>query len=205
MNRLAGYCGIAATLMCLAAVLGFGGALEDYSQIHHPLGLLGGKDIPNALAFNLLGFVVPGVLAAIAMSTLRTSLPSAAGWSMRIGVQLLVLSAIAFAAQGLVPIDPADLGAPGNRYHAVAWTLWWIAFVSGSLLLAWSIGRYPQERTQAWVSMGAAITVLAFALFAPGAIPSAIAERIAFAAWFGWLLLVTRNSRPSALPTQVIG
>ncbi|MCY7355733.1 MAG: DUF998 domain-containing protein [Lysobacter sp.] len=201
MNRLAGYCAIAASLVCLAAVLGFGSVLDGYSQVYHPLGLLGGKEIPNALAFNLFGFVIPGGLAAIAISSLRASLPSAAGWSMRIGVQLLVLSAIAFAAQGLVSIDPADLGAPGNRYHAVAWTLWWIAFVSGALLLAWSIRRYPQWRTQAWVSMGAAITVLAFALFAAGAIPSGISERIAFAAWFGWLLLVTRNSRPSALPT----
>jgi len=175
--------------------------LDGYAQVYHPLGLLGGKDIPNALAFDLLGFVIPGVLAAIAISALRTSLPSAAGWSMRIGVQLLVLSAIAFAAQGLVSIDPADLGAPGNRSHAVAWTLWWIAFVSGTLLLALSIPRYPPGRTQAWVSMGAAITVLAFGLFAPGAIPSGISERIAFCAWFGWVLLVTRNSRPSALPT----
>lgn len=201
MNRLAGYCGIAATLMCLSAVLGFGGVLDGYSQVYQPLGLLGGQDIPNANAFNLLGFVIPGALAAIAISALRTSLPSAAGWSMRIGVQLLVLSAIAFAAQGLVSIDPADLGAPGPRYHAVAWTLWWIAFVSGALLLAWSIRRDPQGRAQAWVSLGAGLTVPTFALFAPDTIPSGISERIAFAAWFGWLLLVTRNSRP-ALQTQ---
>ena len=201
MNRLAGYYGIAAALMCLAAVLGFGGALEDYSQIYHPLGLLGGKEISNALAFNLFGFVIPGVLAAIAMASLRTSLPSAAGRSMRISVQMLVLSAIAFAAQGLVSIDPSDLGAPGNRYHAVAWTLWWIAFVSGALLLGRSIRRYPQCRVQAGASMGAAIIVLAFALFVSGAIPAGISERIAFAAWFGWLLLVTRNSGPSALST----
>jgi len=196
MNRLAGYCAIAALLVCLSAVLGFGGVLDGYSQVYQPLGLLGGQDIPNANAFNFLGFVIPGVLVAIAISSLRTSLPSAAGWSMRIGVQLLVLSAIAFAAQGLVSIDPADLGAPGHRYHAVAWTLWWIAFVSGALLLALSIWCYPQWRALAWVSMGAALAVLTFALFAPDAIPSGISERIAFAGWFGWLLLVTRNSRP---------
>lgn len=204
MSRLAGYCGIAATLMCLAAVLAFGSVLDGYSQVYHPLGLLGGMDIPNAVAFNLLGFVIPGVLALIAISALRTSLAPTAGWRVRIGVQLLVLSAIAFAVQGLVSIDPADLGAPGNRYHAVAWTLWWIAFVSGAFLLALSIWRYAQWRTLVWVSLGAALTVLTFALFAPDAIPSGIAERISFSAWFGWLLLVTRNSRP-ALQPWVIG
>ncbi len=197
MHRLTRYCGIAASLVCVAAVIGFGSMLEGYVQSHHPLGLLGGKDIPYALAFNLCGFVLPGVLAAIAISTLRSRLPAATGWSMRIGVQLLVLSAVAFAAQGLVSIDPADLAAPGNRYHAVAWTLWWIAFVSGALVLALSIRRYPQSRTQAWLSMAAAMIVLTFVLFAPGAIPSGIAERIAFAAWFGWLLLATRvDKRP---------
>lgn len=195
MNRIANYCAIAATLCCLAAVPGFGAALDGYSQAHHPLGLLGGKGIPNALAFNLFGFVIPGVLAAIAISILRTSLPADTGWPMRIGMQLLTLSAIGFAAQGMAPLDPADIDAPGNRYHAVAWMLWWIAFFSGALVMAWSIRRNPQWRTYVLVSTIAVVTVLTFAVLAPAAIPSGISERIAFAAWFGWLVYATRTIR----------
>ena len=53
----------AAIAFCAAAA--FGLALPGYSQLAHPLALPGAQGMPRALAFNLLVFVMPGVLLAV--------------------------------------------------------------------------------------------------------------------------------------------
>jgi hypothetical membrane protein len=125
-----------APALWLTALLGFGAMVEGYSHVVHPVALLGARGMPQALAFNLVGLVAPGLLAAWAAYSLRQRLPDGAGWSARIGAWMLLVSALAFAAQGLLPLDPSDLDATGSRLHAVAWMLWWIAFVPAALLLA---------------------------------------------------------------------
>ncbi|MFP3345366.1 hypothetical protein R0J87_23070, partial [Halomonas sp. SIMBA_159] len=82
------------------AVAGFGLALDDYSQLRHPVALLGATGIAHALAFDLLGFVLPGALAALAALAVFGVGGTKAAWSHRVGVQLLFLSGLAFAAMG---------------------------------------------------------------------------------------------------------
>lgn len=158
--------------------------LPEYSQRLHPVGLRGALGLPYATAFNLLLFVVPGVLLAIAGQVLRRKLDKA-GWSARIGIVLVQLSAFAFAMQGLMSLDQADMDATTSRLHALAWMLWWIAFVPGSLLLA--IGA---RRGMAFTlgSLAAAVLVPWIAVFAPIGPWVGVAQRLAFALWFGWWL-----------------
>ena len=181
-----------AAALWLAALLVFGAQVDGYSHLLHPLALLGARGIPHAFAFNLLGLVAPGLLAASAAYALRQRLPADAGWNARIGAWMLVVSALAFAAQGLLPLDPADLDAPGSRLHAAAWMLWWIAFVPGALLLAVGALGVRGRRTFASVSVFAAVLVLVFAVLAPVALWAGVAQRIAFGVWFAWLVLARR-------------
>ena len=180
--------GIAAAACFLVALAGFGMALDGYSQARHPVALLGASGVPRALAFNLLGFVLPGLLAMVVALRLRRGLAHHAGWPARIGSRLALLSALAFAAQGLLPLDPGDLDHPASRWHATAWMLWWIAFVPGALLAALGSIRIPGLRVFAWASLVAAALVLFFAVLVP-AVAAGVAQRIAFIAWFGWLAL----------------
>lgn len=174
-----------ATAAALAAAIGFGLALDGYSHAVHPLGLLGARDLPHARAFNLVGFVAPGLLLAGAGLGLRARL-DAAGWPLRIGATLAVLSALAFAAQGIAPLDPEHLDSGDSRYHAAAWTLWWVSFVPGAALLA--SGAQPR-----WPHVAAAVAVPVLSLVLPGLVGPALAQRLAFAAWFGWWLLAARR------------
>jgi len=180
--------GIAAGACFLAALAGFGMALDGYSQVRHPVALLGASGVPHALVFNLLGFVLPGLLAAGVAMRLRRDLPHDAGWPARIGARLVLLSALAFAAQGLLPLDPGDLDGAASQWHATAWMLWWIAFVPGAGLLAAGLIRVQDWRTLARTSAVVAVLVLVFAMLVPGAVAPGVAQRIAFVAWFGWLL-----------------
>ena len=170
----------------LAARIG----LPEYAHRLHPLGLRGAIRMPWAFAFNLFAFVLPGVLLLWAGQRLRDALGDA-GWLARIGSVLVQLSALAFAAQGVLPPDAGDSDATASRLHALAWMLWWIAFVPGVLLLA--VGaRRGIGFSLACLLAGLLVPLLA--VFAPVGSWVGLAQRLAFATWFGWWLVASRAS-----------
>ena len=170
----------------LAARIG----LPEYAHRLHPLGLRGAIGMPWAFAFNLFAFVLPGVLLLWAGQRLRDALGDAC-WLARIGSVLVQLSALAFAAQGVLPPDAGDSDATASRLHALAWMLWWIAFVPGVLLLA--VGaRRGIGFSLACLLAGLLVPLLA--VFAPVGSWVGLAQRLAFATWFGWWLVASRAS-----------
>ncbi len=193
MMRGSNLIGAVALALHLCAAVVFALLLDGYSHREFPLALLGAQGVPRAMAFNLCAFVVPGALTVIAMWRLRSALPADVRWLARIGVQLMTLSGLAFAAQGLLPLDPGDVGAASNALHALAWTLWWIAGASGALLLAWAAPAHGLRIAS--VAMAIAVPLLALPPW-PGAL-AAFAPRAAFVAWLSWVALAPRLSRAS--------
>ncbi len=196
MQGLVRFAAPLAALVFAAAIIGFGAMFPVFSHLAYPVGLPGASGVPRAAAFNALAFVVPGVLAAIAAIGLRGRL-GGAGWTARIGSQALLLSALAFAAQGLLPLDSSDLDAPRSRLHAAAWTAWWLAFVAGAVLLRSGL-REASARVAANAVAACAAGTLVFALLAPVALPPGLCQRLAFALWFLALALAGRVSRSAA-------
>lgn len=185
--RLLPLTGALAALVFVGAVAGFGVALSGYSQLWHPVAVLGAKGMPHALGFNLLGFVLTGVLAALTALDLRHRLPADAGWPARVGTQLLLLSAAGFIALGLLPLDPDDLHNQASSLHATAWLLWWVAFVPGVALFAFGMRGQGRWRPMAMASILAGTVVLFSALIAVALMPAGIAQRVGYAAWLWWL------------------
>lgn len=190
--------GLAAGSFVLALAV-VGGAMEGYSQALHPPALLGAQQQTWALAFNLFGFVLPGLLGALVMIALRGRLDGAQ-WPARIGSWLWLLSAMAFAAQGLLPLDPTDIDAPIGHLHASAWTLWWLAFVPGGLMLALGAGSAGREWGSVRVAAIVAATLLPlFTLYAPVGLPAGASQRVGLALWFAAMLVAGMAAR---LPPQ---
>ena len=171
--------------MFALALCGFGLALDGYAQHLHPVALPGASGIPRARAFSLLAFVLPGALAALLAMRARGALPPAASMAARLGWTLALLAALAFAAQGLLPLDPAALDEARSRLHGMAWAIWEIAFVAAALLLALGVARTHPVNAAGHAAAGA--TVFVFASLAGEVMPAALVQRIAFAAWFVWL------------------
>jgi len=195
VNRGLPYVGLAGAVLFAAAVIGFGLALPGYSQSAHPVAVLGAKGFPHAMAFNLLGFVLPGLLTSVVMLELRLRLPASAGWSLRIGAQLLLLSSLGFVALGLLPLDPADLHNASSSYHATAWMLWWVAFVPGAGLLALGLRGHTAWQTAMRISLVTALLLLLLVLFAVDWLPAGTAQRVAFAVWWAWLCVTGLTPR----------
>ena len=174
-------------LVALAAVLALGGAgilgalLPGYSHLAHPLALPGAAGLPRALAFNLAVFVLPGALLAAFAWRLRSRLPDAAGASARLGSSMLLLSALGYASQGLLPLDMEAPDAGASRLHAVAWTLWWIAFLAGAALMAVRLPALRMAAIAAW------LLVFGLGIVMPGLLGQGISQRLAFGAWFAWM------------------
>jgi hypothetical protein len=169
----------------------FAGRIEGYSHLHHPLALLGAKPFPGAMLFNVVAFVVPGMLLAWVALRLRAAMPAGTGgvsWSARIGTQLMLISALSFAAQGLLPLDTDDFEGMRSARHAAAWMMWWIAFAAGGVLLAVGLRAAKDWHSIGNVSLFAALTLPVLALLLPQLVPAGIAQRLAFAWWFAWAI-----------------
>jgi len=192
MKSLPGHAGWVAAVLFLLAVSGFGAALGGYSQLHMPVALLGAKGFPHALAFNLMAFVIPGMLAGVVAMVLRRCLPTGAGWSLRIGAQLVLLSALAFIAMGLLPLDPNDLENAGSRLHGTAWMLWTVAFVPGAVLLGAGLLACRAARRFAWLCLVVAAAVLLAGFVFTEFMPAGLAQRLAFGTWLLWVAIAGR-------------
>lgn len=196
MNRSTRMAGDAALLMFIAAAAAFGSMFDagddGFSQWTHPLAWLGAQSVPRATLFNLCGFVLPGILAAVALWPLRSALPANARWSARIGAQLVLLSAIAFAAQGVLPLDLQDMDGAASGLHAAAWTVWCLSFTAGALALVRGLRGNPSHPgiPMSCAIVGSIVPLLAFV--APLWLPNAFAQRAAFLLWFGWVAWIGR-------------
>lgn len=185
-RRAAALAGLAAGPWFALALLALGDRVPGFDQAVHPPALLGASGMPDALGWNLLGFLAPGLLAAFALQGLHRVLRTRdAGLVARVGMTLLLLSAIAFAAQGLVPLQLGRaVDAGPARLHIMAWTLWWLAASSGFVVLAAGSVRRPLSAIMALL----AAIVMIMALHAPSLpLAGGQRERLALAAWFGWI------------------
>lgn len=178
--------GIVAGLAFAAALAGFGAALDGYDHGAWPVALLGAAGVPRAAGFNALAYVAPGLLAAFVALRRRAALAQAAGYAARVGWTLALLSALAFAAQGLLPLDATSPEAGNGRLHGVAWALWGLAFAAAALALSAEAVGARRWRTAA-VHLAAGLLVFALGWLASGVLPAALAQRLAFGAWFAWL------------------
>lgn len=190
------WAGFFAAACFLAALVAFGAMLDGYSHARWPVALLGAAGVPRAAAFNLLAFIVPGLLAAFVLLRRRGSLARDAAWPLGLGWTLALLAALAFAAQGLLPLDAASPDAGRGRLHGVAWGIWGIAFAAAGLALAVGTLRMRQG-WRALVHAGAGGLVFTLGWLAGDALPLALplAQRLAFGAWFAWLAWVAWGRR----------
>ena len=176
-----------AVLVAVVAVVVAGTQLPGYDPLQHPVSLLGARGVPGGQLFSVMGFGVPGLLAAVAAGHLGASIGGQAPRALRIGAQMLLLAGLAYAAMGVFALDAADIENRASQWHASAWLLWLVAFCAGAAALgagAWADRRW---RPVAALALACAAVTAGCALVLPAVLPAAMAQRLAFGGWLLWL------------------
>ncbi|NVE01215.1 DUF998 domain-containing protein [Massilia sp. BJB1822] len=106
--------GLLAGVLFFASLISFAAWRGDgYAHGRKAVSELGALGAPAAPAFNLLGFIVPGLLLAwFAYALLRVA-------DRRTGPALLMGSGLMLAAAGIFPLDPDDYGSVLTIAHAI--------------------------------------------------------------------------------------
>ena len=143
-----------------------------------PLAWPGADGMPLAWVFNALAWMVPGLVVAVVALRLRAQ----AGPSLLAGIalRLMLLAGLAFAAQGVWPLDTRALDGDASRWHATAWMLWLLAFGAGALLSGIALRRLR------WP----ALAICAVCLLSPLALGPIMGPRVLLLAWWAWTLLL---------------
>lgn len=192
LNRMALHAGWIAGAVFLAALAGFGAALQGYSQGALPVDVLGARGLPHAAGWNALGYAFPGVcVAAFAVALQRPLAAAGVGAAGRVGAWMLMLSGLAFAAQGVFPLDPRLLEGDASRIHVAAGMLSLVAWIPSALLLPFAARGHGGWRAAAvggplLAALGIACLALppeAWAALAAG--PAAV-QRLGLCAQFAW-------------------
>jgi hypothetical protein len=192
MNRVALHAGWLAVAVFVAALAGFGATLPGFSQATQAVDVLGARGVPRAAAWNAIGYTLPGLLVTVFAVALQRPLAMAGvGATGRIGGWLLMFSGLAFAAQGLLPIDPRLLDGADSKAHVAAAMLSLVAWLPSALLLPLALrGKAAWHAAVVAGPLLAAIAIACLGLSpraweAIGAGPGVV-QRLGLAAQFAW-------------------
>ena len=172
--------GILAVLLFLIALLIFGLLHPDFDFLTDYISKLGYKGTPRSFWWNLLGFGLTGMLLSVfGFCHGRIIKDTLSGI-------LLALFGVGFALTAF-PFDMSDEFTAVSRAHIAAITLGLASWLFGLARLGYNKQLAPQIRKRA--NIAAAF----LAVFMGGSLlnfwPEPIAERLVFAAVFGWTII----------------
>ncbi len=208
-RRLVLHAGWLSGLCFLVAMLSLGGDHEGFRAATQPLGHLGARQADAASWWNCFGFILPGLLGFAFVLALETCLRGDGGGRLaRIGTGMLMLSALAFAAQGVLPFDLDDPHAPASQHHVTALALALLGMVAGAVCVSASLWRRPAWHWLAWPGTLLAALLLLFLLWPP---QDAIAwlhgrpghaQRLVFLLQFAWFALAAAVALAQTQPVR---
>lgn len=178
--------GIASVVLFWTALFTFGGLDPTYSHATRAVSELGMVGAPHQWAWNIIGFVLPGLLLAwFGLGMARTLEGPGA-----IGAVLLCISGTFFAATGVFPADLHERGSFTTRAHIVSSFASLLVWLPAPILIAVS-ARRQSMRAMMWVSVAGLICVLAGVVFGRELLSRGFAQRLNFATYFAWVLAVS--------------
>ncbi len=196
-ERVAAVAGIAAVVMFWTALFGFAAAYPGYSHSHKAISELGAFGAPHALAWNLIGFITPGLLLAICGAGLGRAI-EVSGRATTV-YWLLVVSGVGFAGTGVIPAEMREgspfMQSPFTVGHVVMTIVSGVPWTIAAFLVVGRVKRNPVWRRARGVSIilavacvaGFALSILAPALPVLAHRPG-LAQRISFGVYFAWFL-----------------
>lgn len=181
-EKMVGIYGLSAVLILLSAILIFGYANSEFSFVNDFISKLGAKGEPNALWFNLVGFVSVGVLLFIFGLTYGKLLND------QLLSILLSLFGLGFAFTA-IPIDLQLSDTVVSKAHIIAICLGLACWMFGLSRLGYNPKLERKIRTRA--NLTAVILVISMVGFVVGLLSMPVTHRLVFGIVFGWTALTS--------------
>jgi hypothetical membrane protein len=195
MSRTAGFLGIGACAIFWSASFAFGALRPGYSHSIHTISELGVIGAPNATLWNIVGFIVPGLLLAVTGGALARAVRRERSNTLVLAGLLLVVAGLAVAGQGLIPAEMirgvADVTSPYTRGHFISSLVSGAAWAIGALLLVKPMKQNPDWRGWRIVSVVLVIMTLIASFTLRGVLPDGLAQRIGNIIFHAWFILMS--------------
>jgi hypothetical membrane protein len=192
---MVGFLGIAACVVFWSASFVLGALRPSYSHSLNTISELGARGTPNAIWWNVVGFIVPGLLLALTGGVIAQSIGREQSKLRSLAGLLLVLSGLAIAGQGVFPADMtngvADITSPYTRGHFISSLVAAATWSIGVLLLTGLMKRSPDWRSLRVVSIVLVLLALVAAFALRGTLPDGLAQRLGNAIFFAWFVLTS--------------
>ena len=194
-TRVSGLLGIAACVEFWAASFVLGALRPSYSHSVNTISELGARGTPNATVWNIVGFMVPGVLLALVGGVIAHSIGRQKSGLGTLSSVLLVLSGLAIAGQGAIPAEMtngvADITSPYTRGHFISSLVSAAAWVVGVLLLSGPMKKSPEWRGLRSISIVLVLLALVASIALRGVLPDGLAQRLGNAVFLTWFVLMS--------------
>lgn len=189
--RHIGLLGIGVWIWFWSVSLVLGALRPGYSPVVNTLSELGAAGTPNAVIWNVLGFIVTGVAVAIVGATIARTVVAERSMRRTAATIALVLSGLAVAGQGLLPAEMingvADIESAATRAHFISSLISGPAWAIGVLLLFGPMKRSPEWRGLHLAGIVLLILTPVASLALRGTLPDGLAQRtgnLFFCVWF---------------------
>lgn len=183
--------GIAALLVpawFLAVYLVMSAARPEYSHTTDAISELGSLDAPNLWAWNILGYILPGLVVALLGVGLKREF-AGAGRAAAMASIALVAAGLFMALSGAFPANMADFQSATTRIHIIGSFGCYLAFLIAGF---WFPSCFRKHAAWRWVALPSLVLVVAS--IATGFLRfggmGGVGQRLTFACFFLWIALV---------------
>jgi hypothetical membrane protein len=200
-GRLAGFLGMAVPFWFVASYFLVSSLRNDYRHFNMAISELGTVGAPNALIWNILGYMIPGAVIAYLGWVSRKLLPGSKSGMVIAGS--ILMSGLMLLLSGVFPGDFENRTSASMLLHTAASILSYIFFLVGAFGLAFISAKSEVFRGLHYPLLAAVILSLITGFVRYGDFPG-LGQRITFACYFAWIAIyawaVFRSSKRGTKP-----
>ncbi|MGH2543857.1 MAG: DUF998 domain-containing protein [Ardenticatenaceae bacterium] len=174
-------------LWFLAVYLIMSSARPEYSHTTDAISELGSLDAPNLWAWNVLGYILPGLLIALLGIGLKREF-SVVGQGAKIATAALIATGLFMALSGAFPANMADFKSTTTRIHTIGSFGCYIAFLVTGFWLPYYFRKVASWHWVVRPSLAVVILSIATGFLRFGGM-GGIGQRLTFLFFFLWVAL----------------
>ena len=187
-QRKIGFIALITPLWFLAIYIIMSSQRPEYRHLVNAISELGTLDAPNLWAWNILGYILPGLaIALIGVGLKRELVPMHRGAILP--AIALVASGLFMALSGAFPANLDDRSSTTTLLHLVGSFGCFLAFLVAGFWLPKYFRKNIQWRWVAWPSLLLVVASIATIFLRSGATPG-LGQRLTFLCLFLWIVLV---------------